>query len=619
MSKPVLNVVREEPPIPCSEEGIKEILNQFLLGKSGELGEKDEDGDCYHLKFKDRVCEVCLNKCDSTKIKIFNNFIYYSCNKMKEDKCVGTIPIDVNILNNINVKSLCYLVYELEKYYNQGDKGTMEFIVKCLGNIMRTNGNIIYIYNGTTRLWTSCNSFDHAAYIISHYLDSIVTEFKRKSLSIKKNLQENGGSIVDIEQTNKIINICNYFHGISAKMSKMTKLVKTCVHMITPMYSPSGISCYFPIRGCKVVDLKTGKVSLRSLDHFFKVESRYSYLGKKYPCPNMDRFMVSLFNGNEEVEYMQKFLGYCLTGEVDDRAYYILWGHGHNGKSVLLEIMSRILSIFHCNLMPSALTGKHGNGATPELVPLIGARLASISELAPGEKLNTSLVKRLTSGDDKITVRPLYGTPIEFENKAKLVMVTNHPPELSLDNAIAERTRFIPFINKFIDKEIYDDLEDKTNFGIKDQAFVDDLRQNHMDEVFTYIVNGAIKYYQEGLKVPKSFEKACNDYLDEQDNIKTFINERCEKNAAFKIRSKDLLESYNSWASNNDCSQLNCRTIKKEMEQRGYKYKKIKEMYVIGLKVTPEELEFIGKSNPKYDGIIDNVPNVDSDEDIANV
>ena len=189
-------------------------------------------------------------------------------------------------------------------------------------------------------------------------------------------------------------------------------------------------------------------------------------------------------------------------------------------------------------------------------------------------------MKRLTGGDS-VVVRPLYAAPISFINVAKIVMLTNNPPDIKLDDAIISRTRFIPFNKTFETREVYDQLKDKTGYDIADDDFIGKLGTIHLDEVFTYFVNGAIKYFQRGKKfnMPPSFVKSCKEFVEGNDHLKTFIQERCEKNSSYSVKTSELLSTFNEWATEMSVPLLNCRTMKKEMGQKGYVYKKIGVMY----------------------------------------
>jgi len=167
-------------------------------------------------------------------------------------------------------------------------------------------------------------------------------------------------------------------------------------------------------------------------------------------------------------------------------------------------------------------------------------------------------------------------------------MVTNHPPNLELDKAIIERTRFIPFSKKFVTEKEYNNVkeEDRKFYGIKDDVFINDLSDNHMDEVFTYLVNGAIKYFsKKDIEIPKRFKAECSIFIEDNDVIQEFIDERCEVDINEKSSTKGMLVSYNSWALMSGLQKLTSQTLKKQLLAKGFKYKKISSMFVMGLKL----------------------------------
>ena len=80
----------------------------------------------------------------------------------------------------------------------------------------------------------------------------------------------------------------------------------------------------------------------------------------------------------------------ALTGE---QKLVFLHGMGANGKSVLVETMARMLGDYASTAKIESLTGRNrrgGGDATPDLVPLMGARMVRASEPEEGERLVTS-------------------------------------------------------------------------------------------------------------------------------------------------------------------------------------------------------------------------------------
>ena len=584
IKKATINLVEQGQSVPLEKKSSSFIaIEKIAVLKNIEIGKKIRGKESYMIKYRKNKCQTCYrNECKTSKIKISGNFVVIFCDDSSE-KQLGVLSIDNDFINHVDSVHLSRLILTNIEKYTDGDNGIVNLIEDIfINSLIKKRGSIIYIYNGTSKLWGMCNDYGYVAYIASTYIKELVLKTIDAVKKGKNDLVEG-----DVQSYRDMLALLSYLLSVTKKLNKMTSLVKVAIVSALEIEYPAGLPYHFPIRDCKVVDLRNGEITERHQDHFFTSESPYTYLGPDHLCPNMEKFMYSMFNGKDEVEYMQKLLGYFLSGDISDRGYYIFWGNGCNGKTVLMErILSKILLGFHSTLMSSALVGKSTNGATPELIPLLGSRLSSVSD----EKLNVPLITRLT-GDDTISARPLYGSPVTFKNLAKIVMITNHPPDLELDRAIVERTRMVPFVKTFVSEEEYNKLEDKTNYGIKDPEFINDLTTKHMDEVFTYLVNGAIKFFSEYThNIPRSFMKSREDYLADNDNMAKFISDRCEVAAHYKVKSKDILKSYNEWAITAGTPQLNVRSIKRELLAKGYKYKKARVMYVFGLKVLPIDM-----------------------------
>ena len=589
-----LNIIQERPTDPSiNNDSIFKTLEGFAKVKNIKLLNNVNNEFSYKVEGMNE-CDNCFREdCNTSKIMVSGNYIITYCKYSNTEKTVGTIPIDENILTTLNFEQIKRnILNKISKYVESEDNGIVALIKDNLSEIVRVKGNFIYIYNGTTKLWTICNNSDYAGHIISLYLDKILSEI----ILLVTNYLNNGETKKEgeLDTCKNIINLLNVIHKKIKKLPKMGKIMRIASNHFIPMDDISGFEYYFPIKDCKVVDLRNGEILERRNDHYFFTESKCMYLGVDYQCPNMEKFMKSLFDNEDEINFMQELMGYCLSGSINDRAYYIFWGEGRNGKSVLLEIMSHIMGSLSCTLMASTLIGKN-TGATPELIQLIGVRLAGISELGKGDKLNVPLMKRLTSTEDTITGRPLYGTPIEFKNKAKLIMATNKPPSIDYDKAIVDRTRFIPFNHRFVSRKEYNSAENKENLYLKDDKFIEDLKIKYIDEVFTYFVNGAIRYFKRGdFLFPKSFEKESEEFMNENDNLKKFLDEHYIYKPDSMIRSKDVLENYNNWAMKSGYEQMNAWSMKKALISKGFtykntKYKRVNGVYVVGIDVKPYE------------------------------
>jgi len=568
--------------VDITDHDYKTIMNATMIH---DLKLKEKKGNYFIIDNKKKMCLACNSKCGTSKVEMRGNDVVAFCDNSKEIYTLADACQDINVIENINLGRICQIIMtDLRKYVVDEDIGLRELILNVFRDSMKFKGNVFYMYNGTTKLWIVCKSIDYAANIIAAYLRDIFDKIILDISNALINLEGRDNQ----EAANYDLTLLKVMLSKFKITTKMKAAVKSVIEHAVKMDYPDGKPYLFPIAGKNVVNLKTGEIIPRDLTHSFTNESHHRYLGKDYPCPNMEKFMNSLFLSEDEVEYMQMTLGYFLSGDISGRCYYIFWGEGHNGKSVLIEkFLKKILGRFHITLMASALIGSNTSGATPELMPLIGSRVASISELGINEKLNVPKIKQLTGGDT-FSARGIYKNAIEFTNNSKIVMVTNHPPNLELDKAIIERTRFIPFSKKFVTEKEYNNVkeEDRKFYGIKDDVFINDLSDNHMDEVFTYLVNGAIKYFsKKDIEIPKRFKAECSIFIEDNDVIQEFIDERCEVDINEKSSTKGMLVSYNSWAVMSGLQKLTSQTLKKQLLAKGFKYKKISSMFVMGLKL----------------------------------
>ena len=61
-------------------------------------------------------------------------------------------------------------------------------------------------------------------------------------------------------------------------------------------------------------------------------------------CPRWEQFLQEVFeNKTDVIEYIQRVIGYSLTGSMAEKCFFFLYGaEGDNGKSVFLEIMREL-------------------------------------------------------------------------------------------------------------------------------------------------------------------------------------------------------------------------------------------------------------------------------------
>ena len=319
-----------------------------------------------------------------------------------------------------------------------------------------------------------------------------------------------------------------------------------------------------PIKNALVIDLKTKITSPREKHHYFSYECPVEITTKK--SNEFEAFISSIMlEQNDHIEYLQKILGYCLSGSLSARSFFIMYGNGKNGKSILLLLMKSVLDSSYKQVMKSVFldTGKTSGGC--ETLEIKDARFCVLTETNENEKLNESLIKGLTGGDP-LTARGLYKDPVTFQPQCKIFICTNNKPNFRGDDeANVDRIKLIPFNARFVDSPKKPN-ERQCIIGI-DKILI----ENHLDEFFTWLIEGAYNYFKtEKLTAPKSIQKAENDYVNEQASIKSWMSNNIIECNKEEIKRSAVYDNYIKFC--NDNGIIKPESKKKLLEVMIYTY-----------------------------------------------
>ena len=279
-------------------------------------------------------------------------------------------------------------------------------------------------------------------------------------------------------------------------------------------------------------------------------------------CPQWLSFLNDIFGGDKElIHYIQKAVGYSLTGSGNEQCVFFLYGTGRNGKSTFLDVIREIFGDYAANIQPETIMVKSGqnSAANSDIARLKGARFVTCVEPNKGARLNEGLIKQLTGGDP-ITARKLYGDEFEFIPEFKLWMATNYKPKIyGTDTGIWRRIHIIPFTI-----QIPDDKVDK-NLKYKLSA--------ELPGILRWAVEGCRMWQDEGLEMPQVVLNEVKEYRNEMDIISTFIDECCEIGNRFEIKSSEIYQSYKAWAKEGNEAEFSQRSFSDELSKRFNKVK----------------------------------------------
>ncbi len=247
-------------------------------------------------------------------------------------------------------------------------------------------------------------------------------------------------------------------------------------------------------------------------------------------------FLNKIYAGKQDlISYVQRAIGYSLTGQQSERVLFVLQGGGRNGKTTLLEIIRFVLGDYAGQIPIRALMSqKNGGGlnATPEFADLRGLRFVTSSETEDGQALAESTIKLLTGGNT-VKARGLYQGYTEFAPTHHIFLDCNHKPDVrGTDEAIWDRIRLIPFDVRIPDEDVDANLLEK----LKEEA----------PGILNWAVQGCLEWQRiGGLGTPPDVIKAGKEYRDENDIFGQFLDERTEKAPRSEmLRPDDLYQIF---------------------------------------------------------------------------
>ncbi len=240
--------------------------------------------------------------------------------------------------------------------------------------------------------------------------------------------------------------------------------------------------------------------------------------------------MIQVLDGDRPlVRFVQRAVGYSLTGETDEQVLFLLHGTGANGKSTFLNIIAKLLGgDYACTTPAEMLLDKKFEGASNDVARLRKARFVTALEVE-GRPLNEAKIKRLT-GQDKVTARFMYGEFFEFVPEFKLWLAANRKPIIDgSGEAMWRRIRLIPFT-----VEIPEDQRDQ-GLALK--------LGTELPGILAWFVRGAVAWYERGLGMPDSVRLATDGYRHEMDIVAQFLRQYCDTGPGKSVSATSVVQS----------------------------------------------------------------------------
>ena len=322
-----------------------------------------------------------------------------------------------------------------------------------------------------------------------------------------------------------------------------------------------------------VIELQTGKLRPRRPEDMI-----YTVLDVDYD-PEADTTLMAatvlaIMAGDPEmVAYLQKLLGYAITGEVCEEIFVVFTAKGRNGKGLLMQCLQKVLGVFYQEMNKAIIVANaRAANLDAEFGKLLGVRLAVFNELESDDRLKTSAVQML-SGGDGVPATPKYRNPMTIMPRHLCILTTNHEPPLEPPVLVAtvERFQMVPFPVTFADLapgEQETPTRRQRDNDLKDRLMGDKAM------LLRWLVQGAVAWYaSKDLKrnAPAKVKEFSRKFFEQQDNLAEFLTQQCKvTDGSQHTLSADFLREYNSFLADGELPTVNKFSLAKLMRHKGF-------------------------------------------------
>jgi putative DNA primase/helicase len=312
------------------------------------------------------------------------------------------------------------------------------------------------------------------------------------------------------------------------------------------------------------IDLRTGELREHRREDMITQLAPVAY-DPDAKCPTWDAFLEEILPDAELRSWMQRLLGYTLTGRATEHGLFYCLGNGANGKSTLLNTFKAILGDYAAQASPELLLAAPRGGddtGRRQRAGLVGKRFVLCQEVEANRFMNEAQVKQLTGGDT-ITAARLYENEFEFQPTHKLIVAANHLPRVrGTDDGIWRRMHTVPF-----DVTIPPPKRDP------------DLSAKLLSEapgILAWAVRGCLEWQARGLGSCSAIDRATSEYRTDEDALAEFLAANVMADPSGFVATADLAKRHRQWCDVHGGTPWTESKLARTMKEREYRSGKIR-------------------------------------------
>jgi len=322
-----------------------------------------------------------------------------------------------------------------------------------------------------------------------------------------------------------------------------------------------------------LIPVKNGQLNLRTMElyphnsgipFFNKINADYK---PGADCPKIKQFLKEVLENEEDFKTIQELIGFCLVRDYTyERAFMFFGAHGRNGKSKLLELITRFIGVE--NVSGVSLQDIEKDSFA---ISNLHNKLVNISADLSKEALsNTGNFKSLT-GRDTVSANRKFKERLDFINYAKMIYASNELPRIyTISDAFWQRWTLIQFPNRFLSEKEYNALtpEEKENARIGNPKLINEItEENELNGLLNFAIEGLERLEQKrdfsqsklARDTKKTWERLSN-------SVASFIEDKIETDWDSYIIKSDFLKEYQHYCKTHKISVLSDKAIKSTLK-----------------------------------------------------
>lgn len=521
------------------------------------------------LRFALNAIPPCIERKDWINILFSVKAHGFSCGEMLARKWSATCAEKYNDADftkdwasdkghGIGSGTVYYVANQYIKTDKQPDEG---MFIDAVGDITNGRefarhfkGKLLYCHAASKWLywdnqrWVWCDTgsqMQYAKQIADQMLEDAAKAFKQAP---------NDGN------TKIVVQAAKSLHGNEKRLMAMLSMASSEDTM--SIATPAGLDSNPWLLGVRngTVDLRSGKL-LPSDPSMLISKQCNAPFNKQATCPRFQQFMRDVFQGDQVmIDYVQRQLGYAITGQVTEEVMFFWFGRGANGKSVLVNIIAGVMGGYTGQVSPDLLrAGREAKGSAERAtVRLTGLRMVLMNELAEGETWDDGKLREITSRE-KIAARFLYGEAFDFVPTHKLFVRGNNKPAIrDGTDGTWRRLHLVSFDRQFTENERITDL---------DTQILDAER----DGILQWLIEGCLAWQKHGLNPPAKVRDAVQIYRKDCDVLSEWMECNCVEGSDSCADKKATYQSYKAWSDENSIRPLSGKAFSRRLSERGFK------------------------------------------------